>query len=183
MSIHLDKVFANINQYVEQAQTLYKTAEDTLVHNIKQILPEETHRVAEKVARAVPETLVSASMITGTLKLGASIYGIARLIWAATPIIQTCLKGQFDGQPMQDAAAQAFERIKQINESFRPAIFLSCAVAAAAATVLGALSLSPTLTMTGTFMGMISYMALDSMKEPAPAPQPQVAHQPEVAVQ
>lgn len=161
----LEKAYQVTEEYVQKAQTLYKQAEDRAVTILKEVLPNEMHTVAEKVARSVPETLFSASMITGTMKVAASIFGIVRLAWAATPIIQTALKGDFDGEPMNVAARQAFERLKQINDSFRPAIFLACGVGAVASTVLGALSFSPTLVMTGAFLGMISYLALESMTE------------------
>lgn len=180
----LQKAYQVTEETVQKAQTLYKDVEDRTVAVLKDILPNDMHTVAEKVARSVPETLFSASMITGTLKIAATIFGVVRLAWAATPIIQTALKGDFDGEPMNVAAQQALERLKQINESFRPAIFLACGVGAVASTVLGTLALSPTLAMTGVFLGMISYMALESIKQVEPAAQapasdsvPQVASQ------
>lgn len=180
----LQKAYQVTEETVQKAQTLYKDVEDRTVAVLKDILPKDMHTVAEKVARSVPETLFSASMITGTLKIAATIFGVVRLAWAATPIIQTALKGDFDGEPMNVAAQQALERLKQINESFRPAIFLACGVGAVASTVLGTLALSPTLAMTGVFLGMISYMALESINQVEPAAQapasdsvPQVASQ------
>lgn len=161
----LQKAYQVAEEYVQRAQTLYKEAEDRVVTTLKDVLPNQMHTVAEKVARSAPETLFSASMITGTMKIAATIFGVVRLGWAANPIIQAALNGDFDGEPMQVAAHQALERLKQINERFRPAIFLACGVGAVAFTVLGALSLSPTLVMTGAFLGMISYMALESMMQ------------------
>ncbi len=178
---HLEKGCQTISKVATQAQGLYKQTEERLITLLKDTLPEEVHTVAEKVARSIPETLFAASMLSGSMKLAASIYGVARLTWAATPMIQSALNGDFEGEPMERAAGQALERLKQINERFRPAIFLACAVGAVASTALGIASFSPTLTMTGAFLGMISYMAFESIQEvkqvaqPAPQPQHQAA--------
>lgn len=159
----LYKAYQVAEEYAGKAHTLCKEAEDQVVTVLKETLPNHMHTVAEKVARSIPETLFSASMITGSMRIAASIFGIVRLAWAATPIIQAALQGDFDGEPMNVAARQALERLKEINERFRPAIFLACGVGAVASTVLGSLSFSPTLVMSGAFLGMISYMALESM--------------------
>lgn len=166
-----EQAYETAVEYAGHAQRLYTQAENQLVVFAKDVLPAETHRVAEKVARAVPETLFTVSMITGQLKLAASAFGIGRLIWAAAPVVESVFNGDFDGEPMQQALNRSIERIQAVYEKFRPAIFVACAVSAVAATALGVLSLSPTLTATGAFMGVLSYMAYEGMQE-KPAAQP-----------
>lgn len=171
-----EKAYITAQGYVTKAQDAYTDVEGRVITQIKSFLPESTHSVAEKVVQALPETLVTASMITGSFSLFATIYGVARSIWAATPIIKSALNGQFDAESMTAAKNESLDRIKQIYQNFLPAIFIACAVGAVASGVLGVLSASPTLVMKGGFLSMISHMAHEAMQAKA-APAAEAAPQ------
>ncbi len=165
-SAPFENAYKTISPYIQQAEALYHQAEDRLITILEGALPTKMHHVAQKVARAVPETLFCASMITGAMTFAAAVFGFAKLTWAAMPIFKSALDGKFDGDSMRKAAQNAVDRLKEINNSFRPAMFIACAVGAVASTTLGALYLSPSLVMAGAFLSMVSYMALESIEKP-----------------
>jgi hypothetical protein len=160
----LDKAFITAQEYVTKVKDVYGDAEGRVITQVKNFLPESTHSVAEKVVQALPETLVTTSMITGSFTLFATIYGAARTIWAAAPVIKAALNGKFDAESMTAAKNESLDRINQIYKNFLPAIFIACAVGAVASGVLGVLSISPTLVMKGGFLSMVSFMAHESMQ-------------------
>lgn len=172
----LNQACNTCSEYMKKAQELYEQAEKVVVDGIKSVLPEEVQGLAERVGRALPETVFSMAMFTGTFQPLALVYWAARVIWVTAPVIQSIFKGEIAPEAMTNASQASFARLEQQYEKFVPAIALSCAVGAVYCGVFGVLSRSPTLLMQGSFLATLSYLAYNNLVNGTPPqPQPQAA--------
>jgi len=151
------------SEYFGKAQEAYVAVEKALVEGLKQVLPENVKTLAERIGKAVPETVFSALMVTGVLKPVSLLFWAARLIWVATPIIKSVFQGELHQEAMKTASDESLKRLEGQYEKFVPAIAVSCAVVAAYCGVFGLLTLSPTLIMKGSFLATLSYLAYRNM--------------------
>ncbi len=163
----IDTAFDTVSGCVSSLRRFYEQGENRLIKTLDAIVPESMHYIVDKIARTVPETIVSATLISGATRAAATIYGAVSLSWATSPMVRQALKGNFTNDAMQQAAKETVERLKVINDRFRPAIFIAFACASVACTVLGMASFNPGLVITGSFFGIISYIALESIDAPA----------------
>lgn len=169
----IDTAFDTVSGCVSQVRGFYERGENRLIKMLDTIVPESMRYIVDKIARTVPETIVSATLISGATRTAATIYGAVSLSWATSPMVRQALKGNFTNEAMQQAAKETIERLKVINDRFRPAIFIAFACASVACTVLGMASFNPGLVITGSFFGIISYIALESIEAPAPQREPE----------
>ncbi len=151
----------SIGEYVTKAQNFYVETEDKFVSTAKHALPDHLHDMAEKVCRAVPEIFCSLALLTGMFKGVAIVYGAVKVGWAISPTIHAL----FTGSDMQAARNEAIERLKASYEKFKPAVFVSFAVMGAVSATLGLSSLSPTLLLTASYLGIISKLGYDACQE------------------
>lgn len=170
----LNQACDTCSTYMKKAQEVYTQVENVIVDGIKSVLPAEMQDLAERVGRAIPETLFSVAMFTGTFQPLALVYWTARVIWIGAPVIQSFFKGEIGQDAMAGASQASFKRLEEQYEKFVPAIALSCAVGAAYCGVFGVLSRSPTLLMQGSFLATLSYLAYNNLV-PGTQPQPVAA--------
>ncbi len=171
-STAFDNAYKAASPYIQKTKSFYCEAENQVKAVVESMLPDDLKYVAEKVSRAIPETLFSASMITGTLPVAALCIGVAKIFWAISPILNAAIHGNFQDQVMQQACVDAQSRFVEIKNNFRPAIFVAAAVGAAASTVLGIVNVSPSYLMIAAFLGVVSHMAFDAIEKPKPEPLP-----------
>ena len=156
-----------IGDNIARVQNFYIEAENRLASAAKNLLPAHLHDLVDKVVRAVPEIFCCLSLLTGTLKPAAMVYGGVKIIWAISPMVHAL----FTGQDMQKARNEAQDRLQQSFEKFKPAVFVSFAVMSAVSAILGLASLSPTLLLISVFLGIMSKIGYDACQPPTAQPQ------------
>lgn len=162
----VQSAYDTFSAFVDNAYTNFKTeVEDTLVQSAKNYIPVAYQPLAERIGRAIPETIFMASMITGKLKICAYAYGAARFMWIMLPLGKAFVHGQLDKEPMTEALEGAKQRLTETVKRFSPAILLSCSVNTVCSTILGFAALKPSLFADAFVNGVIARLAYRDTQE------------------
>ena len=164
----VDTTFNAVSSFGTKLQKTYEQGERRLIKILDALVPERLHYVSHKIAKTIPEIIVSATVISGSTRAAATLYGVISLAWATAPMARQALKGNFTNEAMKKAARDTVERFKNVVERFRPAVFIAFAASGVACTALGIANFNPGLVTTGIFLGIISYIALESIQAPKP---------------
>ncbi len=162
--------YDKVIDFVSNAPATFKTYEGRVITKLQELLPDQKESVA-KVVKAIPETVFAGCMLTGTLKPLSLLYSAARLIWVVTPYIQKLVQGNFGAEARSEATKVALERIEEIQNRFKPALFIACGVTACASTLFGLAALTPIHLARAGFLASISYMGFQAMTAKEPEPQ------------
>ena len=151
-----------LNDYLEGAKGAFNQGERALDNFIQEQLPRKVQGVASKAIKAIPETVITGTVISGHTGIGLFL-GAVRLTLAALPMIQDFLNQQ-EGQVSTEVAVQQVSgNMNDMLEKFRVGIAVAAAVTAVATAVFG--WASPNLTLCDivaktAFWALISQTAL-----------------------
>lgn len=160
--------FTTAKEFISTAPAKYAELEGRIITKLENTFPEQKEQ-AVKIARSIPEILFTGCMLTGLFKPATVLYTAARCIWTITPYIQKLIEGNFGKDARADASKLAMERIQEVHNKFKPAIFIACGVAACASALFGLAAATPIHLARAAFLASLSYMGYEGMMAP---PQP-----------
>lgn len=166
---------AFIQRNYGRAQAAYGRLEDSVVAYSAERLPESMTPVAEKVIRAVPETLYCASMFTGVGRLVAIGIFATKTIQILSPLVAAAVQKGIDKETMSDALEETKGRFDNTLANLAPAMLTTGACGAATAAIFGVFRCNVTLVMQSVLFGALSYHGYQAMHIPAAASEPVVA--------
>ena len=103
-----DQAYKFTKGYVKTAHTMFKNYENRAVVALKVNLHPSTHSAAEKIARSVPETLATLSMLTSfsPLRFLAGAFLAAKAIYTVSPAVKSAFKGDVNGDDWEAAKTE-----------------------------------------------------------------------------
>lgn len=164
-----------VQRNYEKAQVAYGRLEDRVVAFSNARLPEAYAPTAEKVIRAMPETLFCVSMFTGVGRAFATGIWALRTIQLLSPVVVSAVTKGIERETMDEAVSETKERFANTVAKFGPAMFVTGAVGAVAAATFGAFRCNVTLVMQAAMFGALSYHGYQAMQTPAAASEPVAA--------
>lgn len=171
--------YTKAKDFISAAPAKYKEWEGKAITKLETTMPDQKEQVV-KIARAVPEILFAGCMLTGALKPVSVLYTAARCIWTITPYIQKLLQGDFGKEARTEATKASLEKLQELHNKLKPAVFVACGVAACVSALFGLAALTPIHLARAGFLASLSYMGYQGMMAPsqpvvatpAPAPEP-----------
>ncbi|MCE5294280.1 MAG: hypothetical protein LLF94_06665 [Chlamydiales bacterium] len=163
-----NNVYNTASKYVKDAHKTFKTYENRAVTFLKSELPKSLHPAAEKIARAVPETLATMSMLTSIspLRFLAGAFLAAKAIYTIAPVAKSAVNATFEGEEWEAAKTVTKARANAVIDKFAPAVCTAFAVTGVAIGVLGLVTLRPSLLSTASLFGIISAVGYKAMTPP-----------------
>ena len=160
-----NNVYNTASEYVKTAHQTFQMYENRAVTVLRRELPQSLHPAAEKIARAVPETLATISMLTSfsPLRFFAGAFLAAKAIYTLAPVTKCAVNATFEGEEWEAAKTATAARANAVVDKFAPAICTAFAVTGAAIAALGIVTLRPSLVSTATLFGIISAVGYKAM--------------------
>ena len=160
-----NNVYNTTTEYIKTAHTTFKAYEDRVVTTLKRELHKDFHPTAEKIARAVPETLATVSMLTSfsPLRFLAGAFLAAKAIYTIAPIAKCTANATFEGEEWDAAKAETKTRANAVVDTFAPAICTAFAVTGAVIAALGIVTLRPSVVSAAMLFGINSAVGYKAM--------------------
>jgi hypothetical protein len=151
----------------EQAQEQYKAVTDYLKAQIEQSphIPDHLRPIAIKVVDAIPETLFTLSIVSNTAIGAAAIFWAVRAVQIFTPIAKTIIEGEITKESFEKSALESGGLLQECIEKCKPAMLVSCGIAALVHGVLGVATQDHELLVRGTVFALAAYMAYQSIED------------------
>ncbi|MBS0654676.1 MAG: hypothetical protein JSR46_02765 [Verrucomicrobia bacterium] len=151
----------------EQAQEQYKTVTDYMKEQIELSphIPDHLRPIAIKVVDALPETLFTMSIVTGTAVGAAAVFWAMRAIQIFTPIAKKIIEGEITKESFEKSAIESGGLLMEGIERFKPAMLVSCGVVGLVHGCLGIATMDHELVVRGTVFALAAYMAYQSIED------------------
>lgn len=148
-----------VSDFMEPIRAFYNVAigfNQSVEDFVKDNLPANTQKVVLTAYRALPETAVCASVMTGVAVLPATLFWMTRLVYILSPLMTEFFTGEASIRTLSEATGVSLANLTKSYEKLLPAIAVCSAIAAVACFVLGCTTGAYSYTVKSCFYGTLS---------------------------
>lgn len=163
---HVGKIQHAVESFYEQAKEQYLLLQDqakTYIESEHSLVPEHLRPLALKIVDALPETLFAASLISNVGTEIGAIFWSVRAFQVITPMVQSLIQGEVDKTKFEEAAATSWAVVEENVEKAKPAIVVTCSVAAVVHGVMGVVAMNFEYVVRASIFALAAHMAYQSI--------------------
>jgi len=146
----------------------YGKAENAIVTFSKSVLPASVQPIAEKVIRAIPETIFCACMFTGAARPVAFCIWAMKSVTLITPFVTKAVKEGFSKEHMSNAYKESKARFETMAKNFMPAVLATGVAGAIISAVIGVTRGALGMVLHASLFGILAYNAYKSLNLDTP---------------